>query len=192
MILPTTLLDFTGNVNNDNIAKLTWSVTSEINMSHYELERSTTGNDFVQIAKVQAINHSAVSTISDYNADDNLANINANTVYYRLKLVEKDNSFKYSKVLAFKLVKNDKTNIAVHPNPAVNYFNLKVVTDKDENALVRVVDLLGRTLITKQTKVLTGINTISFNDISSLSAGTYSVQVILNNNVYTEKLIVTK
>ncbi|MCZ2222606.1 MAG: choice-of-anchor A family protein [Chitinophagales bacterium] len=191
MILPVSLLDFRGNINNENIAKLSWSVTAEINMSHYEVERSTTGNDFISIAKVNANNLVAVSAISDYSVDDNVANLTGN-IYYRLKLVERDGSFKYSKVISFKLVKDGKYGIAVHPNPAVNFFNLKVIAEKDENAIIKVVDIIGRTLITQQTKVLAGNNTISFNDLSKLSAGTYSVQVMMNNQIYIEKLIVTK
>jgi len=191
MILPVSLLDFRGYINNENVAKLSWSVTAEINMSHYEEERSTTGNDFISIAKVNANNLVAVSAISDYSVDDNVANLTGN-VYYRLKLVEKDGNFKYSKVISFKLVKDGKTSIAVHPNPAVSFFNLKVIAEKDENIIVKVVDMMGRNLITQQSKVLSGINTISFNDISKLSAGTYSVQVLMSNQVYTEKLIVTK
>ncbi|MBX2932126.1 MAG: choice-of-anchor A family protein [Chitinophagaceae bacterium] len=190
-ILPVTLLDFRGNVNNEGIAKLSWSVTAEINMSYYELERSTTGNEFVKVAKIMANNPSSSAAISDYSVKDDIAGLSG-IVYYRLKLVEKDENYKYSKVLSFKLVKNGQSGIAVHPNPAVNYFTLKVTAEKEKNALIRVVDMMGRTLITKQTNVLKGINTISFNDISKLSAGTYSVQVIMNNEVFIEKLIVTK
>ena len=190
-ILPVTLLDFKGNVNNEGIAKLNWSVTSEINMNYYDIERSTNGTEFTKVASVNANNPSSTATVSNYNVNDNVSALTG-MVYYRLKLVDKDGSFKYSQIINFKLVHNTKSSVAIHPNPATTNFNIKLTTEKDETVIIRVIDMFGKVLINKQASVFKGINTININEISKFSSGTYSVQIMMNNQMFTEKLIITK
>ena len=188
-ILPVTLLEFRGNLNN-SIAKLVWSVTSEVNMNQYSIERSADGVNFTNIATVNA-NNSVTSNVVNYTVNDNLAGFNGTTVYYRLKMIEKDGSFKNSNIISFKL-SNIKGGVSIMPNPAVSFVNIKVAAIKDGTAAVKVIDMLGKVVLLQNSKVLIGINTFTFNNLSTLSAGTYTVQVMVDGMLYNEKLIVTK
>jgi hypothetical protein len=78
------------------------------------------------------------------------------------------------------------------PNPAISFVNIKVSAIKDGTAAVKIVDMLGRTVLLQNNKVLTGVNTFSFNNLSTLSAGTYSVQVMVDGTIYNEKLIINR
>lgn len=187
-ILPASLVEFKGNLNN-NTVNVTWIVTKETNLSHYEVERSINGTVFTKVTSVQAAN-AGVATVS-YNAADDISGLTAATVYYRIKIVEKDGSFKHSNIISFKLG-NKKAGIVVNPNPAISYFTLKITNAKEAVAIVKVVDMMGKTLITQTNKVMAGVNTYTFNNLSNFSAGTYSVQVIIDNQLYTDKLIVAK
>lgn len=187
-ILPASFVEFKGNLNN-NIVNVTWTVTKETNLSHYEVERSSNGSVFTKVANVQAAN--AGLALVTYNATDDISTLAATTVYYRIKIVEKDGSFKHSNIISFKL-NNKKAGIVVNPNPATTYFTLKITTTKDAVAQVKVIDMMGKTLITQNNKVMTGLNTYTFNNLSNFSAGTYSVQVLIDNQLFTEKLIVVK
>lgn len=190
-ILPVTIVEFKGNITSDAIAKLNWSVTNEININHYDLERSTNGSEFSKVAQVNAINASSSSAISNYNANDNVAGLNG-IIYYRLKIVENDGTIKYSNVINFKLSQSTRTVVSLYPNPAVNNFTVKITSPKDETVQVRVFDMLGKVLLSQQSTIVVGINNLSFNNISKLSTGTYTVQIIMSNQVFTEKLVVTK
>ncbi len=187
-ILPASLVEFKGNLNN-NIVNVTWTVTKEINLSHYEVERSINGSIFTKVANVQAAN--AGLALVSYSSTDDISALAVTTVYYRIKIVEKDGSFKNSNIISFKL-NNKKAGIVVNPNPATTYFTLKITTAKDAVAQVKVIDMMGKTLITQNNKVMTGVNTYTFNNLSNFSAGTYSVQVMIDNQLYSEKLIVVK
>jgi hypothetical protein len=189
VILPVSLIDFNGNLNS-NIAKLNWSVTNEINMNQYSIERSSDGINFNTVATVNA--GSNVTSVTNYTVSDNLAGFNGQTVYYRLKMIEKNGSFKNSKTISFKLNATVKGGINLMPNPAISFVNIKVSAIKDGTAAVKIVDMLGRTVLLQNNKVLTGVNTFSFNNLSTLSAGTYSVQVMVDGTIYNEKLIINR
>ncbi len=190
-ILPVTLLEFKGNLNN-NTAKLMWTVTNEINMNYYDVERSTDGVNFTKVATVSATNASVATSIMNYSVNDGLLNIGASVVYYRLKMMEKSGKFKNSNVITFRLNGKGNAGIVVNPNPAVSFFNLKISAVKDAVATIRVIDLSGKLMISQSSKVSTGVNAFTFSNLSNFSAGTYSVQVMIEGELYTEKLIVTK
>ena len=190
-ILPVTLLEFTGNLNN-NITKLMWKVTKEENMNYYEIERSTNGTNFTTIANVAAINAASATSIVTYSTNDDVTNIGGNIVYYRLKMVEKSGTFKHSNILNFRLNNKVKAGIIVNPNPATSFFTLKINTTKDALAAIRIIDINGKVMLTQTNKVLAGINAYTFNNLSNFSAGTYNVQVMIDGTLYNEKLIVIK
>lgn len=185
-ILPVTLMEFKGNLNN-SIVNLQWKVTNEVNVERYIIERSTNGTNFTAIG---AVNATAASTsIKDYQHADNIASLNTTIVYYRLITEDKGGSKAYSNTLVFRLGKA-KSTMAINPNPASNFFNVRVQATKEGNAVVRVLDMTGRVVLTNNTKLFTGSNTISFHNAQQLAAGTYSVQMLLNGEVFTEKLVI--
>jgi len=67
------------------------------------------------------------------------------------------------------------------PNPAGNYLNLKI---REKNAFMKILNLDGRLVLEQQ--LMEGSNMIS---ISSLSPGTYIINVASGNKVHREKLI---
>ena len=188
-ILPLSLVDFKGSLSSTNITRLSWKVTQEVNMSHYVVERSTNGKDFTAVGAVNARGNSN-STIT-YAYDDNIAGLGVEKVYYRLREVEKNTTFRVSHIISFKV--NDKAgmNVSVYPNPASNYFILKVNSLKDANANIRVLDMAGRrAIVLQKAKVVNGSNSFTI-DIKQLPTGTYSVQVVIEGEVYNQKLVIT-
>jgi hypothetical protein len=159
-------------------------------MNQYSIERSSDGINFNTVATVNA--GSNVTSVTNYTVSDNFAGFNGQTVYYRLKMIEKNGSFKNSKTISFKLNATVKGGINLMPNPAISFVNIKVSAIKDGTAAVKIVDMLGRTVLLQNNKVLTGVNTFSFNNLSTLSAGTYSVQVMVDGTIYNEKLIINR
>jgi hypothetical protein len=75
------------------------------------------------------------------------------------------------------------------PNPASDMTVLSYQAEQDGMAIFRVVDLLGRTVITRQADVLAGTNNIDFN-VTDLSAGTYMVEVQQGDKSESYSLIV--
>jgi hypothetical protein len=73
---------------------LTWAGESQVNVSHFEIERSTGAPDkFEKIGKVDASGFNQSYSFIDAVVPQGKA------LYYRLKMVDKDDSYNYSSVV---------------------------------------------------------------------------------------------
>ncbi len=104
---PIKLVKFEASIKNNQVS-LTWQTSSEIAVSHYEIESSTDGVNFNKIAQVSANN-----TASNYQKT---VLQNQTKTYYRLKSIDTDGTFQYSKVLEVIYQKNDNNfSVAIYP-----------------------------------------------------------------------------
>jgi hypothetical protein len=133
--LPVSLLSFGGQVANNSIA-LNWNVANEVNMAQYEVEHSTDGRSFTGFANIAAYGANKYYALHL----SPVAGIN----YYRLKLVNKDGSFSYSKTIAFNLGKG--VEFALYPNPATDYVVVK--HGALSNGTVTITNALGQAIKT--------------------------------------------
>ena len=130
--MPLTLNAFTGSVVNGK-ANLTWATTNEINVDGFDIEKSTNNRDFSSIGFVKANN----STENNYNFTTELSGVS----YYRLKMTDKDGSFKYSKTIS--LNNKQTVKLDLYPNPVRNSTTLS--HDKaTEKASITITSLDGR------------------------------------------------
>lgn len=110
-ILPLKLIAFKAEKTNSSVM-LNWTTAEEINASHFEIEKSTNGLQYKMIGKLPSASSSAL--LNHYTFTD--PQLPSPLSYYRLKQVDKDGSFVFSKVLA---VSSDGValNVRVSPNP---------------------------------------------------------------------------
>ena len=80
--------------------------------------------------------------------------------------------------------KNKLSSLKLYPNPATNYINLSFENNL-ENASLKIVSLLGQTVLEKQN--LSG-NNVSF-DVQNLSAGMYVIEVKDGDSLTNTKFI---
>jgi hypothetical protein len=135
-VLPITLLDFKGQ-STEGGNKLNWQTAEEINAAHFELERSIDAQKFQKITELKAIGKGSSYTYLDKNV--------SNISYYRLKMVDKDGSFEYSKVISINSTsatfEKDDAPFTVYPNP----FSQSLWIDNvAENQEIMVFDITGK------------------------------------------------
>ena len=99
--------------------------------------------------------------------------------FYRLKQINADGQFTYSKIIKVDLSK--QLLVTITPNPARDYIN---VNTSDLIKEIRLLGLDGK-LINKWTNI-SGITTLN---ISNLVAGVYIVKMITSNEVQSQKII---
>lgn len=110
--LPVKLVSFTLN-QKDNYNELEWLTAQEINANRFEIEQQTTTSNWTKIGTVPASNNS--SKIVRYSFECNKS-VNKNTQnYYRLKIIDNDGTFAYSKIIAEQ--SRAESSIKVIPNP---------------------------------------------------------------------------
>ena len=185
-MLPVTITDFNAAYVSSNNVKVSWSTTNEINASYYVVERSTNAEDFIPVGKVNM--SQSLNPVHNYNLNDQLYNVNSNIAYYRLRIVDNSGKFSYSKVVPVKL-DQPVTGFSLYPNPIDNYTILNLFSDKQSMGVLRVMDNSGRQILAKSISVNNGSNSIMVDELGYLPKGIYMVQVLLNNNLYNQKLL---
>lgn len=110
--VPLTLTFFTAQKQNKSVL-LNWQTATEINTQHFIIEKSKNAVDFSSINTIAASGNS--SATKNYSCTDASPFDGIN--YYRLKQVDKDGSFVYSKTIAVNF--NAKGSV-LYPNPATS------------------------------------------------------------------------
>jgi len=169
-------------------AMLQWVTASEVNNSHFEIERSFDGVNFMYLGKVQGAGNS--NTILNYRfLDDQLPEMNG-VVYYRLKQVDFNNTSNYSNIRSLNLQKSELgTRIDIYPNPSDGSFKLALTQKSPGNINIEIIDLLGKSVYAKH--MLTEIGYHIHNlDLKHLVAGTYLMRVSSISSYEQFKLII--
>lgn len=170
--LPVELTSF--NVENTKSGHwLTWETATELNNSHFEIQWSDNGRDFEKIGEVQGHGTTAIAQSYDFIND----NFGTKTNYYRLKQVDFDGKFAYSKVVS---ISSDEAqeDFVVFPNPATEQINIRTTGQGS----LQLIDVTGRILKEEN------INGSWSFDISDVPAGLYYVK--MNNTV--QKVLIQK
>lgn len=161
---------------------INWITSSEINTSHFVIERSTDGIHFTGIGEASAKHNGSGNQNYQFTDHPNNGITQYEQYFYRLKMVDLDATFTYSAVESVKFKMSNAITIA--PNPAKN-----VVTITGTNIQkIEIYNMTGSKLLEKQSAG--SKETI---DISKLNAGIYLVKIIkTNGEVYMKRLAVQK
>jgi hypothetical protein len=168
VVLPLTLLRFSATAAaNGNF--LQWQTSQEINTKHFEIEWSDDGQTFEKIALQKAAGNSA--TLVNYSFL-NTVPVNGDN-YYRLKMIDIDGRFTYSKTVQ---VNTTLVSIAISafPNPVINFSELKIKALKTENVLFYLYATDGKLIATKSFKLIMGNNLFNW-DLQFVPAGKYFI-----------------
>lgn len=134
--LPVTLKYFEGKSDNQSVS-LEWATTSENNASHFDIERSNNAISFVRIGKIKAAGDS--KALQQYRYND--SNLPAGNYYYRLKQVDTDNSYEFSRIISLKITK--EISVQVFPNPVSD--RLSIQSEIEINS-VEIINSSGKTI----------------------------------------------
>jgi endonuclease I len=178
--LPVDIVLFSGKLDGKNVS-LNWEVATETNLDRYEVERSFNGSEYALTGTVKAEGRSS------YYYNDNIELSRGKRVYYRLKKVDKDGRFAYSAVFTLHVPLNIK--FSVYPNPASTMIKLQLNNNSNEEALITIVDMTGRTVFHRHMKAVNGIVHIP---TSSFGDGNYIVKYSANGEEYSQRVIVVK
>ncbi|GEM_PF-3390223 len=150
---------------------LEWQTESEINSSHFLVEHSTDGINFVPMDYVKSIGD--VSTPAAYTAKDISPSFGWN--YYRLKMIDNDNSYEYSPTETVKLEKD--ISILVYPNPVKDVLFIQDTEGVEEEVRVEIFDKNSSKLFEKIIDLNNGPVRLMIEDIHTLPSGYYIVKI---------------
>jgi len=173
--LPIELLSFVG-ANKGSYNLLEWATASETNNAGFDIERSTDGVRFQKIGFVAGKGTTAQEqryTFEDATPSERPASV----IYYRLKQIDEDGQFEYSKIVS---VHNGSKNTRIQVYPTTTRDVIRVVAEGEPVDAVTVVNQMGQVVLTARQ--------VSSVDMSSLPAGMYVVQVQAGQEQLTERV----
>ncbi len=181
-ILPLTLLSFDAEKKGEKV-ETKWQTEQEVNTDYFEVERSTNGVNFSSIGQVKATGLKQKST---YSLTDNTPP-QSNTLYYRLKMLDKDGSFDYSKIKSISS-KASKGDIKIYPNPISNTIKAELTSITSGDIDISIVDAFGKVVLTSKQKINEGLNTLNL-DCPHLAAGMYLLVAKTGADSFVQKIV---
>jgi hypothetical protein len=158
---------------NQSHIQLDWKTTIEENNHYFLVQRRTDEGDFETIGRVEGngtINHIMEYSFTDLNPIPNAFN------YYRLKQVDYDGKYEYSKIVS-KFIAIDMDKLYVYPNPATSETTL--ITGRMDNVTVQVCDLSGKVVLEMNYAQIANDIQLSMEGINT---GTYILKVLSAEN----------
>lgn len=172
---PVTLTDFNAALINCQPV-LHWVTETELNSDRFEIERSNLNNSgWTSIGAVTA--HGNSTTKYEYNFTDINLNISSEKVLYRLKMIDRDGSYKYSEVL-YVFTNCHTANVFIYPNPVQNGKLYISLAGAGRDVQATLLSLSGQ--IIAKSKLHNGTNYINTANIAN---GLYIVSIKDQNGI---------
>lgn len=173
--LPVKLSDFSGTWYNNHVS-LTWTTQQELNAASFIVEKSSDGNSWQTLTTVAANGNSNIATV--YYATDAQPYL---VTYYRLKQVDKDGAYEYSKVIKVMGTQKNDVSIRLYPNPVVNTATIATSSTSARAVVVKVFSSNGTQVKEFKKQLNAGFNTIDIPSVNTLTTGIYTV--VMEGNV---------
>ena len=176
--LPVELADFSAQ-GIENQVVLQWETTAELNAGNFDIEHSDNGSNWRTIGTVGAKGDYEGLSTYQFLHDSPASGIN----YYRLKMIDRDGDYEYSKIVNT-LVVGQTSTASLYPNPCRDkIFFATPGRIKD----IMITDLSGTSLMR-----LKALNAGSELDLSFLNNGIYLIRWVVDDRRHTERLLISR
>jgi hypothetical protein len=172
--LPVKLADFKVTSKATGVT-LTWRTSTELNSSHFEIERSGDGKMWSTQGSVQAAGN--ISVDQNYSFTD--ASPDAGTNHYRLKIVDIDGKFDYSVIKSVNFT-SSALKVTAGPNPAYSFLNINVTAPGNEPYRLRLINRAGQVVFDQ--KYPASDNRLQLS-VSNYTDGTYFLEITNSSGI---------
>ena len=177
--LSAAVVDFKAKKRNNSVA-LEWLTENEKEIHLFEIERSDDGKIFYKMEQRQSKNSSKIAYTY---VDQNPFPVN----YYRLKLIEENGNYNYSKVIV--VSQNGNLSSTVQPNPFMQSFTVLTYLPSPQPIKIQLLDMSGKLIRYKSIPGITGNNKVEFDDVGSLRQGIYMIRIVRTESIIEKKIV---
>jgi hypothetical protein len=182
-MLPVKLVRFSGAVTADKL-RLDWTVSSNELGNHFELQKSNNGSNFETRAFVLNTNKAGDELYSFTDA----APVGGK-VYYRLKMVDKDQAITYSNVIFFEAQTQQSSTLTLLQNPVQNAVNINYKAAENTVSDITIYTYNGITIFSQKQNLQKGSNSLHIPLSSMLVKGLYLLELREGNNRQTIRFV---
>ncbi len=174
--LPVKFIKTTATEIDNGQINIDWETAFEINNSYFEIEKLDDYKNWIVLGKVSGNGNN--QKISKYRFIDNTG-LTKDFTYYRIKQVDYDGTTTYSNSFGIQTQVSPIT-IYLFPIPLQNLLHIKCMEENERVENVSILDMSGKTLIIENLN-----NEIN---LSNLTSGIYTIQVVTNKRSYYQKV----
>ena len=167
---------------------LSWQVDKSA-FNYYEVEKSSDGMNFSTIGLVLDAPENSNTCLFK----EKKPSVSENSfTWYRIKGILKDGGVVYSSNSSYResMPVSASNGNMFTPNPFSGTGSIKYFSDQVGFAIVKLQNTAGETLLSKQSVVNKGYNTIPVDGLSTLSTGVYVARLVINGTVMINQKIV--
>lgn len=170
--LPISLLTLTATPTNQGVS-VNWSTASERNNDYFTISRSSDLENWEEVGKVAGKGNS--NTKLDYSFTD-IAPLNGIS-YYQLNQTDFNGDNESFEAVSVEVNANKLNNaVAVFPNPTKAGFDVQVYATNENNALISIHNMSGKTVIKQEIRLEKGMNLMPIKN-GKLDLGVYLVKI---------------
>jgi hypothetical protein len=173
--LPLTLTELTADWKEQDVV-LQWTTEMEQGTDWFIVERSKNGIEFMPIGSVKAAHYSSVRKSYLFVDTDPIERVN----YYRLRMVDADGRFAYSRIVNLRSASSPRVNI--WPVPFDQQLNLTYYSESNTNLELVVRDLAGRIVARDRSSLFKGENRIRLSNLGKIAKGSYMLELFEGKN----------
>ena len=156
--------------------------TDERDLSHFEIEKSTDGVNFIRIGTKSA--RGGIKTETTYSFDDNEIKP---VQFYRLKQIDINGKPTYSNII--RVNRNDITNAKViFSNKITSILALRIIDMPADQLSLKIIDNSGREVRSQNIRIAPGENSVQVNT-GSMPSGFYYLILSAENYKRTFSLV---
>ena len=188
-LLKTVLKDF-NSTRSSKFLQLSWKVFNQNSIKYYEIERSTGNSVFTVIGRV--LSNGSNDPVTSYNYSDVINDLQTETLYYRLRFTDMNGNIQYSPIIA-ENINNDQTAVRLLRNGiSGNQTHLSLSAARDSDARIEIYDQAGATVMSSRIRIPKGVSVVPLNGFERRTSGVYFIKVVLDNVIYSDKIIQIK
>jgi hypothetical protein len=169
-VLPLELKSFTGKTDGST-NMLYWETLTERNVAWHVVERSLDNAKWAEVGRLEGQQQSDGSKKYELADHQPLAK-----AYYRLRSVDLDGSEEVSDAILLTRKGAGFGIEAAYPSPTSSALTVQFTALREETVTIRLVDLMGLTVLEQQFEAADGINEVPL-QIAALQAGMYNVTI---------------
>lgn len=188
VVLSSKITAFDGNYK-DGMVALNWAVSNNQETSSFTVERSTDGLSFSAAGELPSLKDQYTAS---YNFNDNVHELSSPVMYYRLKMKNSQGQPVYSRIIRIVLGSSGNAGISISPNPVKDQFQVSISSNRNNTVQLLIYNAAGQLVHTMNTHISKGFSGITVTGLEKWQRGVYIVRVLLDKEMYTEKIVVAK
>jgi len=188
-VLPARFRSFSGSYNaNEKKAELQWTVQNNSYVRSFVVEANIDGGGFADAGMIDANNN--LKDEASYNFNYEIPFGTTSFVEFRIRMINRDGSYSYSRILRINVKSAVKAGIIIAPNPVRGKFQMTITSAADVQGKIIFLDMQGRQVSVMNEMLKKGTNVFAVEINENWQPGMYNALLKINQETLTTRFVV--